>query len=366
MAKPIIQRFTAFDATADHTITITWSGTVASNSVFVYAASTNALVYSGSASGRLVHIIPADRLTNGSQYYVNATVTDAEGVESEVSDNYFFSCYSTPTFEFDDPPNKIQGSSVRVMVRYAQAENRQIMSYAFYLYTKSGYLLQTSETFFDNTLAYTYKGLLDNTEYYIRARGNTVDNMLVDTGMHLISVKSGNAARMSILTCDNEPKEGRIHYHTTIYRIEYHGEDDIEIYDSKADVHGKTLYYDKGFCIDGDFTFKADFEDLITDDKTPMVEIRNDKGDSVCVYLMNYDGEYRWKLIATNGNYKYMIYTDPYYFDGPISGRINFRRVNNLYQFGMTNLSAKNYSYLTDESDIDFVTNSGDGIMAID
>ena len=332
MAKPIVNKITAFDATDAHTVSLTWAGHYTTNTIHIYNAITGAEVFTNTAVG-LTNIIPADTLSNGYQYYIGATVT-YETTVSELSNYIFFNCYSDPIFQFDQGTYTSEHSTVVTNLIYQQNESRPLQSYVFQLYDVNQNLVSESAPFYNNTLQYTYKSLEDSKTYYVRAVGTTVDGVEVDTGYHRLTVNYTIHTNYVVLSLTNDPVNGVIDYATNIVLIDYFGEDEIHIENGKAVVFGdKTLYYDRGFNIEGDFTFVIDCTEMqLPGDDTPNVIIKNDNDKMIKLSsIRDGEGNLRFKLAVTGAIYDYNLFSAPLDTLYLFNGRILIKRINNLY-----------------------------------
>ena len=184
--KPIIKTITPFDAENDNcNIEFVWNGNRPyANRLIIYNAETmNQIMDEKIFSYSLSHLLLKGTLINGQSYFAQISVFDEYGTESELSDKYQFYVFSSPIFEFNNisDGDYIENSSITVNITYQQKEFENINSYKFYLYDNNGNLIQTSDIFYnDSDIKYTYKGLENNSNYYIRCSGTTVKGMPID------------------------------------------------------------------------------------------------------------------------------------------------------------------------------------------
>lgn len=349
MAKPTVRHIGAFDAALDHTIQFDWSGRSSTNChIWIYNQISNALVYEKSVASTLsTYTIPSGTLTNGTRYYLQIQLTDTAGTVSETSDNSFFSCYSTPTLSFvgvDNPWNTDQRSNT-ITLSYSQAEGRSLLSYACFLYDVNKSLIFESDTIYDQSLTYTFRGLNDNTKYYIQAQAESVDGMSCKTELLSLNINT-DQQEYYVFAAENDFLHGWIKYYSNIITIEYRGDAEIVVKDGKAYANTEKLYYDNGFDLSGDFTAKLDVVDLVSSDN-PFLEMNNGT-DYIYLYYQEspnpttYAGNvaYRFKLVVTNGQYQYVIYSNAIQaLDNTITGNVTIRRKDNLYQIYGTDLS---------------------------
>lgn len=402
MAKPMLRGIPAFDASIGYgtanDVTILYNGSAASHKIYVYEAESNRIVINGTSKTGLYLTIPAGTLSNNKQYYIGVTVTDTSGTVSEMSDYVFFSCYATPTFRFSNVTNgqSITNPAFTARLQYSQAQGRGLMSYIFYLYEisesddnlETSTLVYTSNTFYDSTLECTYRGLESKKYYYIQAVGNTVDNMVIDTGKIRIKADFVQPSdEYYILKVENNPICGWISYRTNIHIVE--GEyldflagdnppDDFEfltdpdpndildyaqkipvpsedkgVSNSYIDCTSGILSYRSGWNCPGDFLVRINFKDLVSNEDEAIIKMFSDDGDKVSIFFIGYEDEdetfYRFKLVAENDVTSYILYSDPIRNpEMPLSGSFTFNRKNNLYAIGAFNYISVESKYASD------------------
>ena len=363
MAKPIVRHITAFDAALDFTVSFSWSSTLTGNRIVVYETTANTLVYDNTVtSGTLTHTIPANTLTNGTKYYIGVQVINGSAT-SVMSDYTFFCCYSTPVISFAGLtfPYQIKSASLSVSLSYTQAQSRNMMECIYYLYDSNKVIVSTSDTFYDEKmLSFEYKGLENNTNYYVRAVGRSVDDLECDTGYCLISVNQKIKNKYSVLSCENVPEKGYIKYACTIVEIDYRGTEIIPIANGQADVRGKLLYYDNGFSFDGDFLFRCDVSKA-----TPVIVISNGT-DSITLDTVDYgNGKFKFRLVVTNGSQTAnSLLSEKYDLVIPMSGMIVIKRVGNVYSISINNITIfVNGEIITTEDGVEIITDDGQTIV---
>ena len=259
IARPIVQKIQPFDSTKDYEISLLWSGNRAhANRIIICDNETNNVVFDDMVSSfSLKHTIPAYTLKNNQRYTIQAQTYDIENIPSALSNKVLFYTFSTPDFYFEDLSDNpiIANSSFTATIHYYSDEWEDISKYVFYLYdaTKKQ-LLQSSEMTDNYDISYTYKGLDNNTVYYVRCVGVTVNGMELDTGYVEITVKYENPNTYARIYATPLPSQGCIQVSTNLIIIQYNGTDEFEYIDGMIDLRDKTLYYDEGFLIEDDFT----------------------------------------------------------------------------------------------------------------
>ena len=212
MAKPIINKITSVDALKDYTVTMTYNGNQPySNRLIIYDGNTlgvlydepEDVLYDGTTTSFLLkHTIPANTMVNGKKYAVQVQFFDADGVASALSDKYYFWTLETPLFYFEgmkveeEEVNIIKSASLEVNVHYSQSNWEDVKSYKFSIYDDTKSLLSESDVmYYSGTLSYVYRGLLNDTTYYIRCTGITDRGIELDTKYVKIFAKYENGKR---------------------------------------------------------------------------------------------------------------------------------------------------------------------------
>ena len=335
IAKPQIKKIIPFDANKDHAISIAWSGIRAiANRILIYDNETNQIVYDRKTpSYTLRHTIPAHTLANGRKYVMQAQVFTDGDIPSALSDKTLFYTFETPAFYFENVSDGslIDNSSFVASIHYYSPDWEDIGKYVFYLYDASKKLLLESSELTDiSNISYAYQGLDNNTSYYIRCAGVTVNGMELDTGYMGITVRFENPNAYARLYATPLPSQGCIQVATNLVIIQYNGTDSFTYTDGMIDLRGKTLYYDKGFLIKDDFTLLLRGQNLWqTADILKMN--RGDRGLTLSSRIYA-DGSLRFRLLVPNGLGHYLLYSDPQYFENTDMVTIALRRKNNIYQ----------------------------------
>lgn len=334
MAKPIIQRVVPFDATTTHPIPFTWSGNQSyKNRLIVSDATTLEVIYDNTVSTfSLSHSIPSNTLTNGKRYVCQVQVFDYQNTASALSDKMYFYCFSTPklTFIGIEDDTYIHSNVINAEVEYEQAEWDTLQSYTFQLYNAGKVLIDKSDALFDvDEPIYTYRGLANQTTYYLRCVGVTVNEATCDTGYIKITTAFEEPDTYARLYANNEYEKGFINYHTNIIEIQYNGSEVFDIKDSWIDLTEKELTYDNNFNIADDFTVWVKGTNLYREDT---FLILNNGYHTITVTTKIYDDDtIRFKLIAKNGLDNYLLYSDPLTITNDDIVIFCIKRKNKLY-----------------------------------
>ena len=335
MAKPIILRVNPFDANKDYEIVLSWSGNRAhANRIIICDNETNAVVFDDTVSSfTLKHIIPAYTLQNNKKYTIQAQVYDVENIPSALSNKILFFTFATPDFYFENLSENpvIDNSSFAATVHYYSEDWEDISKYIFYLYDASKkQLLESSEMTDSYDISYTYKGLDNNTVYYVRCVGVTVNGMELDTGYVEITVKFENPNTYARIYATPLPSQGCIQVSTNLIIIQYNGTDEFEYIDGMIDLRDKTLYYNKGFLIENDFTVIIRGMNLWQN--ADLFKMHNcNLGLTLSSHIYT-DNKLRFRLLVPNGAGNYLLYSEAQVFDNDDMVTVVIRRKNNVYQ----------------------------------
>lgn len=335
MAKPTIMRIQPFDANKDYEITLSWMGNRANaNRIIIYDNDTNNVVFDDMVSSfALKHTIPAHTLKNNKKYTIQAQTYDMANMPSALSNKVLFYTFATPDFYFEDLPENsiITNSSFTATIHYYSEDWEDISKYVFYLYDSSKkQLLESNEMTDDYDISYTYKGLDNNTVYYIRCIGVTVNGMELDTGYQEITIKYENPNTYARLYATPIPSQGCIQIATNLIIIQYNGTEEFEYINGMIDLRDKTLYYDEGFLIEDDFTVIIRGVNLWQN-----AEIFKMSNGNLGLKLSSHiydDNKLRFKLTVPNGVSNYLLYSDEQVFEDHDMITIAIRRKNNIYQ----------------------------------
>lgn len=338
MAKPIVTHIKPFDATKDYEITFSWTGKRAcANRIIICDNETNDVVFDDTVSTyALKHTIPALTLKNNNKYTIQAQVYDSDNTPSTLSDKVLFYTFATPDFYFEDLSENalIENSSFTANIYYFSEDFELISKYVFYLYDSSKkQLLESSEMTDKDNISYTYKGLNNNTSYYIRCVGTTVNSMELDTGYIKITVYYENPNTYARIYATPIPSQGCIQVATNLIIISYDGTENFEYINGMIDLRDKTLYYDKGFLIEDDFTVIIRGMNLWQN--ADIFKMNNGNLDITLSSHIYTNGKLRFRLLVPNGVSNYILYSDEYEFSDSDIVDLIIRRKNNIYQLSV-------------------------------
>lgn len=336
MAKPIIKKIEPFDANLDYEIRLSWTGNRAyANRIIIYNNDTNDVVFDDTVTSfSLSHIIPAHTLTNGKKWVIQAQTIDEQGVSSTLSDKVLFYTFETPNFYFSNIPtdNKVTSSSFGASIYYYSSDWEDLNTCIFHLYDSTKKLLLESDPIFnnDNEITYAYRGLDNNTVYYIRCIGVTVNGMEVDTGYVQINVNFENPNAYTRIYTTNLPSQGCIQIASNLIIIQYNGTDSFTYEDGMINLIDQTLYYDEGFNVEDDFTIIIRGTNLWQN--ADILKMNNGNMGLTLSSHIYPGGNLRFRLIVPNGVSNYLLYSEPLVFENSDMITIAIRRINNVYQ----------------------------------
>lgn len=351
MSKPIITNFKAFDSTLEKAIIFSYRGNqVFANKLYIYNNDTNALVYSEKqTSMQLRHILPANTLVNGNIYYMKLSVFDVNDIESPLSNTLLFKTLKTPSFSIINlvDGQTVASSKLDISLLYTQEQGELLSEYKIELYDASQQLLENSDMLYDDSLTYTFSGLLDNHLYYIRAMCVTVNGMTVSTDYISFNVKYYSPSLESIVNLTNIFEDGMIKIDSGIKIIDFDTNPETPIYinGNMVDLSANDAYvnYNDGFNINDDFLIQMLAMNLTA--HKPILQLSNGMKKITITYMINtFSNTSQTKsylmLEVQSSISDYILYSD--YIDVPDATdllQIWLRRIDNLYEIRFENLS---------------------------
>lgn len=356
LIRPILYSISAFDATNSQVFNFNVSGgdQVVKNRLVISRQSDNVVVYNDvQTTFAFRHIVPANTLTNGEYYSAYVITYNSDDEQSAPSLGIQFYCFSSPSFVFSNIPiNRVIGNaSYNFIVTYNQNESEYLKSYTFDLYNSERVLLSssgiqyiTSTPTLPLNVNYTFSGFNDRETYYIKATGQTMHGMNVDTGLVLFSVQYEVPNIFSIIGLTNNCEGGYITIQSNLVGISGESNPDPPIYvddDTAVDLTGTGDYvlWNSGYEINGDFTaslwgreFNANSEIINLISGTQILTIN---------YRSAGNNFYYAELIVKEGVNTYYIYTDSIYVYPEDELQIWFRRIGSLYELGLHYISER-------------------------
>lgn len=255
-----------FDATNSCEFTFNYSGgsQACYNKLTIMDEETSSVVFEDIIqSFQFKHVLPENSLTNGKKYLAQIFIYDVDNKLCASTQPMHFSCYSTPIFSFANISSNqiVKTPSYTVNITYSQAEDEKLQSYAVALYSANKIVLTTSGIKYDTSnLSYTINDLSDNTQYYIRATGTTVNGMNVDTGYIVFSVGYVAPSKWCLIDLKNKPDIGAIQIRSNIVTLQGRCTVDPtpfvdgDFVDTTGDAQ---VIFDEGFTLYNDWTIIA-------------------------------------------------------------------------------------------------------------
>lgn len=277
MAQPVLYTIPSFDAALGTNIPFAYEGDqVFGNELVIVDNETDAQVYDITMSDwmRMYHTIGVDSgLVNGKYYACKIRVFNINGEPSDWSTWRSFYCFKTPVLSFTNiqAGQILDQSEYTFLLSYQQEQNEPLNTYNVMLYNANRVLLRSSDTLYGaNELSYTIRQLEDSTQYYIRATGDTLNGMSVDTGYISFSVKYVVPTYWTYVDLSNNKDDGSIRISCNIRSITgvFGGDGDPTYNDDNTMIDltgsGDSVVFNDGFMQTGNFTVKIlgrDFND---------------------------------------------------------------------------------------------------------
>lgn len=257
MAKPVILTITPFDAAIGTAVKFTYSGDqVYGHDIEIINNESGETVYAETVTSmKLLHTIPADcGLVNGLYYACRVRMFNGSGSYSSWSDYLPFYCYSTPVFGFENFANgqTVENSEFTVTIAYQQAEGEALNTFYVLLYDSNKNMIADSGTKLANDEeACSFNGLENGRQYYIRAFGETVDHMTVDTGFYMFNVAYIVPAMWNYVDLINNTHDGNVRVSCNIKIVTGQADGEVRyIDDLRADLtDGTKVWFEEGYFI---------------------------------------------------------------------------------------------------------------------
>ena len=271
------------------------------NRIVITDNETNIIVYDNTEdSMRLYTIIPANILTAGKQYLAQVQVFDIDGNYSNLSDPVLFYCFTTPLLSFIgiNDNDVYRNASIKLTLNYTQNESEEIKDYQFALYTEDKIVVSSSGSIYSSTLSpYTFYGLKNNTKYYLRAYGETVHGMQMDTGYIGINIQYNIIPSNMAFQLTNQYRNGYIQIETNIISIGYKLENDnYRFEDGYLILDDNSLTYNEGFEIIDDFSL------FIEAKKLPVKRFFTTDDNNISLSIINVCNVYYCRLHVKNSD----------------------------------------------------------------
>lgn len=259
------------DANLDFKISYIWDGNnpqQTGNIIHIYDNETNEIAYTAAQTNfyKQECTVPANTLINGTLYKVTVNVMCGDEVSAPAEAMLFY-CYTTPAFGFSNliQDQLIQNDSYRVELTYSQSEGEELEDFYISLYSSDKAIIFTSSVRYNtDDLTLTVPGMENNTQYYIKAFGQTITGMQIETDFVLVSVRYLQPTIYSLVELSNNYRGGYTTIKSNIISLRaYVYRDGVEI--DPTYVNGEmidlrdssqVLRFEDSFNIPNDFTIE--------------------------------------------------------------------------------------------------------------
>ena len=272
MIKPIGKEIKAFDSSSSQLFEFISSGgnQVVKNRIIIRNNSTSSVVYDNTLETyTLGQTVPENKLSNGIQYNFTFTTYDVDGNASEESSPISFWCYTTPTITFsnltENQNQKLQSANYIFLAQYQQNESEYLQYTNFVLYDSSNIQVYKSDDIYEttappNNLSYAYNSFENNTGYYVKIVGITINGTIVESSKIYFTVNYIEPILYNSLNVENKCDEGYNQISTNFVVIdgEINPSTPRYIDNLKLDIINYLEYVKwlSGFSIDKDFIFE--------------------------------------------------------------------------------------------------------------
>ena len=361
LTKPILLTRPAFDATLDAIFAFnvpSGGDQVTKNRLTIINQSTGVQVYQGTQTTfALAHTLASSVLTNGTYYSAYINTFNASNEMSVNSNTIQFYCYTTPSFAFSNLPsgNIIANNSFSFQVTYNQTEGELLNSYKFDLYDAQNVIIATSGVKYvgssiapPTVITYEFGGFPDNTAYYIRCSGVTIESTEIQTLLTAFTVKYIQPNIFAIVELTQNCTGGYVTVKSNMTNIEGTSNPNPPTYINNEAVDltasGSWVNWNQNqFNFSDDWTLNLFGKNFTSDSN--IVVMQNNLGDTLTLtYRQGYyqDGNTLQTYVdctVKSGTAIYYIFSN--YIDNPLttdSIQIWLRRINNIYQLNIYNL----------------------------
>lgn len=235
---------------------------VVANEVVVEDEVTRTQVYSNKINNfSFEHTIPANIFENGKEYRVKIRTYNFIGECSDWSNWETFHCFTKPTFIINNVSNFIEMNNFTFQGLYLQLEDEPLESFNFVLYDEYGYPIKVSDVRFNlNEMSFEVIGLMDEKNYSIEMKGETLHGMKITTGKIPFRVDVIKPATSLAMNVENVASEGHVKISSNILEVygdstngnvSYYNDDYVDL---RAD--GAMVEFENGFTLGNNFTLR--------------------------------------------------------------------------------------------------------------
>jgi len=324
LIKPILKQISAFDKKDSAYFHFNFYGNQPiKNRLIIKNNITNAVTYNKiQETLHPYHILPSNTLVNGNIYNAQLSIFDENDIESDLSNTVTFHCCTTPLFSFinlNTTINQVQNSNYELQLQYSQLEDEPLNYYKIILYDYSQKEINNSGNLYNtNDLKYVLSGLLNGTQYYVRAVGQTLNGINLDTGFIHFVVKYISPSLFSLVQLENLPFEASVKVSSHFVKIvgKSNPESPDFINNEKINLidNGSYVKFDNGFNISDNFTLEMLVSNL--SDYSIFYEHDNNKNKMELKYMRaafdGYQNEVAYVILRIYNNLTNYIITSNY------------------------------------------------------
>jgi len=353
MASPLLYQIVPFDAKSAFDFVFSYSASqIFKNRLIVKNNVTNVTVYDVTTESRqLLCELPANTLVNGTAYNAQLSVFDSSNNESTLSNIISFTCYAMPVLIFSNlVANQVLDNSYYTFtLSYTQAQDRILNNYKMTLYNSNSSEIFNTGTIYNTTsLSQIIKNFDNNTNYFVKGDGETVDGMTFTTGLVRFNVQYITPVVFSMIEPENMPLLGEVKITSNLLSIDGWSNPDPPTYIGNNLVDLSTpntwVIFDKGFDLTNNFLLQINLRSL-----TPN-QMFAEFSNSLCSFQLYYmestfsdsDGLVGYINLKTKGNALTYTINSQYIKPMSIYGYIYniwIRKVNNIYDLKVASLS---------------------------
>lgn len=256
--SPVLLNKLPFDAELEHKIQFTYSGAqIFAHRLIIKNNLTNETVYDEKTSSMgLFAKVPAGTLTNGLTYNFQLSVFDSNDTESSLSNIIILLALKTPEFRLENVTEAmvVRNSYLDVSIFYSQVNGELLDEYVVTLYgSDKTTIAYTSNIQYADNLTVRIPELMDDTTYYLRATGSTVNGIEMDTGLVVFSCDYIKPDVFLKFRADNVPEEGTVRLSSNFIMVEGRTDADPLVFidgEKVSLLDGETVIFDNNFQAD--------------------------------------------------------------------------------------------------------------------
>ena len=351
LTQPTLYTVSAFDATNDENFIFNVIGgdQVTGSILTIKNNITLETVYTGTQNSfKLVFVLPANTLINGTYYQAFIQTKNAAGQTSIASNIIQFYCFSQPEITFTNIPKTINNSSFNFEATYTQSQNELLNTYSFNLYSLSNNLLSTSGILYNQSsslpisLNYIFSGFNNNSQYYIQVSGVTAHGMNVESEKVLINISYENPTVFNTLYLNNNCNEGYITIISNLIAIDGQSNPSPPVYINNESVDltqiGSWVKWNQGYSFDTNYNMGIWGKNFIPN--STILQFSNINNDKILINYNEKNNQVCVELYAFNSNWNTGYYIYSSFIPIPLINDNLFifvSCINNIFNITITN-----------------------------